>query len=152
MGYSTQERLISMLLDKCEDKIDELPNVLFYELNDFKKIYLEIDRILMSQKEIFFPKIKVYYKCKYTNNIAFFEEFKNGEMLKFEENSLNFIEVKSSINGLIKDMEKEKENKLKHKEIEKFKKKDNKKVFNIINKTPSSLSSKTIYSSTDMYS
>ena len=74
-------------------------------------MYLEIDRILLSEKEINYPNIKVYYKVKYDSGNFTFEVNEKGEDLKFEENSLNFIEVKNSINGLLKDMKKLKEKK-----------------------------------------
>ena len=46
-------------------KIEELPNILFFKKNDRKKIYFEIDRILLSKEEITFFNNKIYYKFKY---------------------------------------------------------------------------------------
>ena len=131
MGYSIQERIISNLLENSKDKIKELPNILFYKKNDRKKLYFEIDRILLSKEEISFPNIKVYYKGKYISGQTTFETNERGEILKFEKNSLNFIEVKNSINTLSKDIKKEKE------------KEDEKKAPIITIKTSSNISSKT---------
>ena len=88
MGYSTQERIISILLENSEGKIEELPNIVFFKKNDRKKIYLEIDRILLSKEEIIFPNIKVYYKCKYASGHTTFEANEKGEILKFKKDSL----------------------------------------------------------------
>ena len=88
MGYSTQERIISILLENSEGKIEELPNIVFYKKNDRKKIYYEIDRILLSKEEITFPNIKVYYKGKYAAGQTTFETNEKGEILKFKKDSL----------------------------------------------------------------
>ena len=90
-------------------KIEELPNILFFKKNDRKKIYFEIDRILLSKEEITFFNIKIYYKCKYISRKISFQTNEKGEILKFEKNFLNFIEVKSSINTISKEVKKEKE-------------------------------------------
>ena len=155
MGYSTQERIASMLLENTENKLKELPNVLFYKENPKRKMYLEIDRILLSEKEITYPNIKIYYKVKYDSGNITFEVNEKGENLKFEENSINFIEIKNSIKSLLKDKEKLKEKmegkkekekdgkKEKEKDGKKEKEKAEKKEVIISNKTPSNISSAT---------
>ena len=145
MGYSTQERIVSMLLENSEDKVKELPNILFYQKNKKRKMYSEIDRILLYEKEMTFPNIKVYYKVKYNSGIISLEQNEKGENLIFEENSLNFIEVKNSINTLSEGKIKEKKDEKKDEEsIEKKNKEIAEKNEVIIsNKTPSNLSSTT---------
>lgn len=135
LGYSTQERIISMIIHNHENYLEEMPNVIFYYKNNKNKRYLEVDRILFSKEEINFPNIKVYYKAEYPiNGPNSKKDFVKGEELKFEKNSINFIEVKSSINGLIKESDKDEET-------------DQKVIIDKLNKTPSDLSSQSSKSS-----
>ena len=106
MGYSTKERIISIMLENSEGKIEELPNILFYKKKIEKNIFWNI-RILLSQEEISFLNIKVYYKCKYISRKITFETNEKWEIFEFEKNFLNFIVVKTSINTISKEVKKE---------------------------------------------
>ena len=128
MGYSIQERIVSIILKNAKDKIKELPNILFYEKNNKKKLYQEVDRILLPQEEIIIPKIKVYYKCKYSSGVTNVNKFEKGEALKLEKNDIYFIEVKNSIGRLPKGKEKDKEKEENKEENKEDKEEPNKKA------------------------
>jgi len=102
-GYSIQERLISFLLKKDINKqLFELPNIIFFQKNMKHKIFSEMDRIFLSKSDITFDNAKIY--SKYISKDNKFEIIKEGEFLKMEKDFLNFIEVKSSIMTLSKEV------------------------------------------------
>ena len=92
MGYSVQERIIELL--KKQQEFIEYPNLLFYEKNDEDIYYREIDRVLFLKKDAEFKLFKTYLILLNNEKEKIIE---NGEILKLNGNSLNFIEIKRSI-------------------------------------------------------
>lgn len=103
-GYSLQERLITFLKEKdLNNQLEELPNIMFFQKNNRKKLFTEMDRIFLAKQDISFSNVKAYFK--YTKNGMAL--IKDGEILKMGKNSLNFIEVKSSIMTISKEVGKD---------------------------------------------
>ena len=129
MGYSTQERLISMLIENTGNNLKELPNIMFFEKNTFRNCYYEIDRVFLAKENISYSNINVYYEAEFSENvIGKKNKLEKGQIFMIEKNSLNFVEIKSSIKGLMKEINKEDKN-------------NNQNETNIFNKTPSNISS-----------
>ena len=104
LGYSTQERIINTLKSCSENKIIELPNVIFYKNNKKMKIMNEVDRIITVEKDTKFQNFIVFSKTKFQKNkepksIKISED----EILVLEKHSCNFIEVKTSMNFLLNE-------------------------------------------------
>jgi len=103
-GYSLQERLITFLKEKdVNNQLEELPNIMFFQKNNRKKLFTEMDRVFLAKQDITFSNVKTYFK--YTKNGM--KLIKDGEILKMGKKSLNFIEVKSSIMNISKDVGKD---------------------------------------------
>ena len=129
MGYSTQERLISMLIENTGNNLKELPNIMFFEKNTFRNCYYEIDRVFLAKENISYSNINVYYEAEFSENvIGKKNKLEKGQIFMIEKNSLNFVEIKSSIKGLMKEINKE----------DKDNEQNETKIFN---KTPSNISS-----------
>ena len=137
MGYSTQERLISMLIENTGNNLKELPNIMFFEKNTFRNCYYEIDRVFLAKENISYSNINVYYEAEFSENvIGKKNKLEKGQIFMIEKNSLNFVEIKSSIKGLMKEINKEDKN-------------NNQNETNIFNKTPSNISSSVSKTSED---
>jgi len=119
MGYSKQERIIEIL--KKNKNFIEYPNLIFYENNDDKLHYKEIDRVLLLNQNEEFQLFKIYISIV-NNEKTFYDK---GSILKLKEGSLNFIEIKTSINIFEKQLS-ELKNKLNEKEDKKDEKKSGK--------------------------
>ena len=102
-GYALQERLISMLTRNTNKTLKELPNIIFYQKNTKRKAFNEFDRIYLAEEDISFTNVKIYTKI--INDKI--NKIEKGEILKMEKDSLNFIEIKTSIVSLSKELEKE---------------------------------------------
>ena len=105
MGYSVQERIIDSL--NKEKKFKEYPNLLFYLKNTDNLYYKEIDRVLFLLEKAEFQLFKTYLSI-INNKIAIKEK---GCTLKLDSNTLNFVEIKRSINSFdnqISEIEKKK--------------------------------------------
>ena len=126
MGYSTQEILITRLIENKTDKLVEFPNIIFFQKNKGMRTYSEVDMVILAKEEISYQHNKVYYKAEYENDKITKTKVEEGEALKFERNSINFVEIKNSIKGLLKDFGNENKNAQKDEKI---------------NKTPSDFSS-----------
>ena len=109
LGYSLQERIINFLHSKSGNELIELPNIIFYKSNKEKKIFNEMDRIITVKKDIQIKEFLVYLKAKFSpktqSNIQIYEMDK-PQILSFEKDSCNYIEVKNSINSFIEKEEK----------------------------------------------
>ena len=106
LGYAMQERIINMLLAKSDNAFYELPNLIFYGKNNSRRLYSEVDRILSTKKEIKIPNFLVYLKAEFrmkSTTLFNLENFPKGEILVLQDNSCNFIEIKTSMNYLIKE-------------------------------------------------
>ena len=112
VGYSNQERIINHLNNKADKIIIELPNIIFFHKNVFNKLYSEIDRIITVKQDTIVKDFLIYLKAKVKSNKkeAKVSEILQGEILTFKKDSCYFIEVKTSINSLIENEEKEKNN------------------------------------------
>ena len=106
-GYALQERLISMLTRNTNKTLKELPNIIFYQKNNKRIAFNEFDRIYLAEEDISFPNAKIYTKV--INDKT--KKIEKGEILKIEKESLNFIEIKTSVVSLSKELEKEKKKK-----------------------------------------
>ena len=105
MGYSVQERIIEALTK--EKKFKEYPNLLFYGNNTNNLYYKEIDRVLLLLEKAEFQLFKTYVSI--INGKLAVEE--NGCTLKLDANTLNFVEIKRSVNSFdnqISEIEKRK--------------------------------------------
>ena len=105
MDYSVQERIIDSL--NKEKKFKEYPNLLFYLKNTDNLYYKEIDRVLFLLEKAEFQLFKTYLSI--INNKI--EKKKKGCTLKLDSNTLNFVEIKRSINSFdnqISEIEKKK--------------------------------------------
>ena len=113
VGYSNQERIINHLNNKADKIIIELPNIIFFHKNVFNKLYSEIDRIITVKEDTIVKDFLIYLKAKVKSKEkeAKVSEILHGEILTFKKDSFYFIvEVKRSINSLIENEEKEKNN------------------------------------------
>ena len=113
VGYSNQERIINHLNNKADKIIIELPNIIFFHKNVFNKLYSEIDRIITVKEDTIVKDFLIYLKAKVKSKEkeAKVSEILHGEILTFKKDSFYFIvEVKTSINSLIENEEKEKNN------------------------------------------
>ena len=117
--YSQQERVIKKL--KENKNYIEYPNLIFYENNKDKLHYKEIDRVLLLNQNEEFQLFKIYISIV-NNEKTFYDK---GSILKLKEGSLNFIEIKTSINIFEKQLS-ELKNKLNEKEDKKDEKKSGK--------------------------
>ena len=109
-GYSIQERIINLLNAKSNNSIIELPNIIFYEKNDYYKLYNEFDRILTVEKDTKVSNFQVYLKAVFKKRKPVsITKIQNGETLSLNANSCNFIEVKTSTKYLLGEEKKEKE-------------------------------------------
>ena len=100
-GYSNQERIMKMLISYGKNNIYELPNLVFYKVNSKKKIYSEVDRIITVNDSIELDKFLIYAKAEFRKSHMKYENFTSGKELKLKKDSCYFIEIKTSINGLI---------------------------------------------------
>ena len=107
-GYVVQERFINILLEKVQNNVTQLPNLIFYQKknNENKDFYREVDRILLAKNDIEISQFSVYYKAEFIQKEKEYElienEYINGENLKLSQKSINFIEIKNSIEGIFK--------------------------------------------------
>ena len=62
LGFSIQERIINTLKSNSDNNILELPNVIFYKKNKYKKIYNEVDRIITVEKDTVIKNFMVFSK------------------------------------------------------------------------------------------
>ena len=107
-GYVIQERFINLLLEKANDKVVLLPNLIFYQKknNINNDTFREVDRILFAKENIEINNFYVYYKAEFIKkeNTSDFDtkevKYDNGEILKLSQNSVNFVEIKRSIEGI----------------------------------------------------
>jgi len=110
-GYTIQERIMNMFNIHSEKEIKELPNIIFFENNNFNKNYNEIDRVVTVEEDSTISNFKVYYKSQFQNGKKIKNEsFIDGEILILPKNSCNFIEVKTSANFFREKKEKENQN------------------------------------------
>ena len=121
MGYSKQERIIEIL--KKNKNFIEYPNLIFYEKNNDKLHYKEIDRVLLLKQDEEFQLFKTY--CSVDSSEKKF--YDKGSILKLNNGSLNFIEIKTSISNFEKQLSElkkklnDKENKKDEKQSDKSK-------------------------------
>ena len=102
LGYSIQERIINTLKSNSNNNIFELPNVIFYKKNKDNKIYNEVDRIITVKKDTVIKNFMVFSKAKFQkdkNPITI--KASKDETLILQNDSCNFIEVKTSMNYLL---------------------------------------------------
>ena len=110
-GYTIQERIMNMFNIHSEKEIKELPNIIFFENNNYNKNYNEIDRVVTVEEDSTISNFKVYYKSQFQNGKKIKNEsFIDGEILILPKNSCNFIEVKTSANFFREKKEKENQN------------------------------------------
>ena len=110
-GYTVQERIMNTLNIHSEKKIKELPNIIFFEKNNIKKSYSEVDRIVTVEEDSTISNFMVYFKSQFKKGKENkTESFMDGETLILPKNSCNFIEVKTSANFFKKKIEKENQN------------------------------------------
>ena len=116
LGYSIQEKILNMFLEKVTDKVEELPNIIFYKRNNINDInddnnnthenilFQEVDRVVKVEKEVKVPYFLVYSRAEFRRNMKQYEikTITNiqGEVLKLQSNSCNFLEVKTSMKYL----------------------------------------------------
>jgi len=101
LGYSIQERIMNTLISNADNKILELPNVIFYKKNKYNRIYNEVDRIITVEKETKINNFMVFSRTKFqTNKEPTTIKVAYGEILTLQKNSCNFIEIKTSMNHL----------------------------------------------------
>ena len=110
LGYSIQERIINYLIKKANNKIIELPNIIFYQKNEENKLYSEMDGIITVTEDTEVKDFLIYLKAEFRKNkkVPKITENPKGDILKFKKNSCYLIEVKTSINSLMENEEKEK--------------------------------------------
>ena len=102
LGYSIQERIMDALISKANNKIIELPNLIFYKKNDRKKIFSEIDRVITVNKLTEVNKFLIYSKAEFkTSKEMVYTNIEEGMKLNLEEDSCSFIEIKTSMNHLL---------------------------------------------------
>ena len=101
-GYVVQERFINLLLQKAGDKVEELPNLIFFKKNKEKISFREIDRIILAKENVEIPQFTIYYKAEFIKNENFqikeYDIYK-GQNLVLSKDSVNYIEIKNSIDG-----------------------------------------------------
>ena len=117
--YSRQERVIEIL--KKNKNFIEYPNLIFYENNNDNLHYKHIDRVLLLNQDEEFQLLKTY--CSIVDSEKVF--YDKGSILKLKNDSLNFIEIKTSINKLEEQLS-ELKNKLNEKEDKKDEKQSDK--------------------------
>ena len=117
--YSRQERVIEIL--KKNKNFIEYPNLIFYENNNDNLHYKHIDRVLLLNQDEEFQLLKTY--CSIVDYEK--EFYDKGSILKLKNDSLNFIEIKTSINKLEEQLS-ELKNKLNEKEDKKDEKQSDK--------------------------
>ena len=123
MGYSLQERIINYLHKNSKAKIIELPNIIFYKKNKNnknKRMYSEMDRILMVNEDTEINNFFAYLKAEFhhKNKKINITEIPKGEILSLKKDSCYFIEVKTSLYSLF-DKEKKEKDKIEDKKVEK---------------------------------
>ena len=105
-GLTYEELILYIILDKIENKYENFPRIMFYEyyltLNGEKVVvsdeiepgYSEVDCVIYSKVNYKYEKepliVQKKYNCNY-NNLSYY----NGNF-EIEENTLYFIELKSS--------------------------------------------------------
>ena len=107
-GLSYEELILSIILDKIEDKYEILPRIMFYEyyltLNGEKVVvsdkiesgYSEVDFVLYSKCNYIYEEEPLILQKKFNkiyNNLSY-----SNEKLEIKDNTLYFIELKSSFN------------------------------------------------------
>ena len=113
-GYTVQERIMNLINNHSDKKIKELPNVIFFEKNELKKSYIEVDRIITVESNATLSNFLVFLKTKFKKgkNLVSTKIFKEGKVLSLPQNSCNFIEIKASSKYFKeKEQKKEKKNK-----------------------------------------
>ena len=104
LGFSIQERIINTLKSNSDNNILELPNVIFYKKNKYKKIYNEVDRIITVEKDTVIKNFMVFSKTIFKKSkYPISKKVCESETLMLKKNSCNFIEVKTSMNYLLNE-------------------------------------------------
>ena len=104
LSFSIQERIINTLKSNSDNNILELPNVIFYKKNEYKKILNEIDRIITVEKDTLIKNFMVFSKFKFQKGKSPTKiNISEDELLILKKNSCNFIEVKASMNALLNE-------------------------------------------------
>ena len=104
LGFSIQERIINTLKSNSDNNILELPNVIFYKKNKYKKIYNEVDRIITVEKDTVIKNFMVFSKTIFKKGkYPISKKVSENETLMLKKNSCNFIEVKTSMNYLLNE-------------------------------------------------
>ena len=104
LGFSIQERIINTLKLNSDNNILELPNVIFYKKNKYKKIYNEVDRVITVEKDTVIKNFMVFSKTIFKKGkYPISKKVCENETLMLKKNSCNFIEVKTSMNYLLNE-------------------------------------------------
>ena len=108
LGYSMQERILNTLISNSDNnKIFELPNVVFYKNNKYNKLLNEVDRIITVEKDTKIKNFFVFSKTIFKQNTEPNPiQISEGEALFLPKNSCNFIEVKTSMKYLLNENKK----------------------------------------------
>ena len=120
-GFSAQERVINLLNENSNEKINKLPNVIFFKNNSENMMLSEMDRIITVKQDMETNNdFLVYLKAEvlHETNKVNITEIPKGEILSLKKDSCYFIEVKTSIDSLF-DEEKNEEDENEKKEEEK---------------------------------
>ena len=100
--FTIQERIINLLIKKANNKIIELPNIIFYEKNKKNLMFDEIDRIVTCNEKTTVSNFLIFTKAEFRRNkVPDIKHYEKGIELEFQKNSCNFIEIKTSANFLI---------------------------------------------------
>ena len=95
---TTQERIMNAFISNSNKEIKELPNVIFFEKNNFKKTYVEIGRIITVEEQTTISNFLVYLETEFKNGKEVNKNsFIKGRELILPKNSCNFIEIKTSV-------------------------------------------------------
>ena len=103
-----QERILNTLISNSDNnKIFELPNVVFYKNNKYNKLLNEVDRIITVEKDTKIKNFFVFSKTIFKQNTEPNPiQISEGEALFLPKNSCNFIEVKTSMKYLLNENKK----------------------------------------------
>ena len=100
--FTIQERIINLLMKKANNKIIELPNIIFYKKNKKNLMFDEIDRIVTCNEKTKVSNFLIFTKAEFRRNeVPDIKHYEKGIELEFQKNSCNFIEIKTSANFLI---------------------------------------------------
>ena len=107
-GLSYEEIILYIILDKIENNYESFPRIMFYEYyltingervvvsDNIQTGYSEIDCVIYSKCNHIYEEEPLLVQKKYNNNYNNFS-FSNGKF-EIKENTLYFIELKSSFN------------------------------------------------------